>query len=191
MVPLGTFAPDFALTDVVAGRLVRLADFAAKKALGVIFFCNHCPFVKHIQPGLVALGSDTAASKDVAFVAISSNDPATHPDDAPQKLADEAVRVGYRFPVLFDATQQVARAYKAACTPDFYAFDATRRLVYRGQFDGSRPGNDVPVTGRDFRAALDAVVAGLPVPGAQKPSVGCNIKWRPGNEPEDYGTTLV
>jgi peroxiredoxin len=190
MLPLGTPAPDFSLVDVATNRDVRLADFASKRALGVIFFCNHCPFVKHIQAGLVALGRDYEG-KDVALVAVSSNDPGTHPDDAPAKLAAEAARAGYRFPVLFDETQKVAQAYQAACTPDFYLFDAGRKLVYRGQFDDARPGNDAPVTGKDYRAAIDAVLAGRPVPAAQKPSVGCNIKWRPGNEPSYYGSTRV
>lgn len=190
MLPLGTAAPDFALEDVRAKKSVRLADFAAKKALAVIFFCRHCPFVKHVQAGLVQLGKDYEKS-DVALVAISSNDPGTHPDDAPDRLAAEADQAGYRFPVLFDATQKVAQAYQAACTPDFYLFDAARKLVYRGQFDDARPGNAEPVTGRDFRAAIDAVLSGLPAPSAQKPSVGCNIKWRPGNEPAYYGASKV
>ena len=190
MPPLGTAAPDFALEDVRSRKTVRLADFAAKKALGVIFFCRHCPFVKHIQAGLVRLGKDVEA-KDVALVAISSNDPGTHPDDAPELLAAEAEQAGYRFPVLFDATQKVAQAYQAACTPDFYLFDAARTLVYRGQFDDSRPGNSEPIDGKDYRAAIDAVLAGRPAAAPQKPSIGCNIKWKPGNEPPYYGVSKV
>jgi peroxiredoxin len=178
MLPLGTPAPDFELSDTVGGNLVSQADFQAKKVLVVMFICNHCPYVKHVQAELVKLGQDYDAS-DVAIVAISANDPAAYPDDAPKKLGAEARRAGYRFPVLFDETQEVARAYQAACTPDFFVFGPDRRLAYRGQLDASRPGNGLPVTGADLRAAVDAVRAGRPVPPDQKPSVGCNIKWRP------------
>ena len=182
MVPLGTSAPDFALPDTISGRRVELAGFEGKKALLVIFLCNHCPFVIHVREGLVARGRDYE-KRDVAIVAISANDPETHPDDAPDRLGAESKRLGYRFPVLFDESQEVAKAFGAACTPDFFLYDEERRLVYRGQLDGSRPGNDVPVTGSDLRAAIDAVLLGLPVAAKQTPSLGCNIKWRPGNEP--------
>jgi hypothetical protein len=167
MSPLGTAAPDFSLQDTVSGKTVTLASFAGRKALLVIFACNHCPYVKHLQDGLVAL-------------------PGSHPDDAPDRLGAEAKARGYRFPVLFDATQKVAQAYRAACTPDFFVYDAARRLAYRGQFDSSRPGNGRPVTGEDVRSALDAVIAGRPAPSKQQPSVGCNIKWRRGNEPDYF-----
>ena len=182
MLPLGTAAPDFSLTDTVSGKTMTLASFAGKKGLLVIFLCNHCPYVKHLKEGLVQLGKDYE-KKDVAIVAISANDPVGHPEDAPDKLGAEAKALGYRFPVLFDATQKVAQAYQAACTPDFFVYGASRKLAYRGQFDASRPGNGEPVTGADVRAALDAVSAGKAAPSAQKPSLGCNIKWRAGNEP--------
>lgn len=183
MLPLGSSAPTFELPDTVGGRTVRLSDLSRKRGLLVIFLCNHCPYVKHVAEGLAALGQDYEA-KDVAIVAISANDPATHPDDAPEKLGSESKRLGYRFPVLFDESQSVAKAYRAACTPDFFLFGADRKLVYRGQLDASRPGNGIPVTGVDLRAAIDAVLAGKPVAKEQKPSLGCNIKWRAGNEPE-------
>ena len=183
MLPLGTPAPDFSLTDTVSGKTMTLASFAGKKGLLVIFLCNHCPYVKHLKEGLVQLGKDYE-KKDVAIVAISANDPVGHPEDAPEKLGAEAKALGYRFPVLFDDTQKVAQAYRAACTPDFFIFDASRKLAYRGQFDASRPGNGLPVTGADVRAALDAVAAGKAASSSQKPSLGCNIKWRAGNEPE-------
>ncbi len=186
MLELGTMAPDFSLPDTVSGKRMSLKDFDGKKALAVLFICNHCPYVKHIQQGLVALGKDYER-KDIAIVAISANDPAGYPDDAPAKLGAEAKRVGYRFPYLFDETQEVAKAYTAACTPDIFLFDRARKLVYRGQFDESRPESGKPVTGRDLRAAIDAVLAGKAVPGDQKPSIGCNIKWRKGNEPKYFG----
>jgi peroxiredoxin len=185
MLPLGTAAPDFSLPDTVSGRTVSLADFAAKKGFLAIFLCNHCPYVKHIQDGLARFGRDYAA-KDVAIVAISANDPKTHPDDAPEKLGRNARAAGYVFPVLFDESQEVAKDYTAACTPDFFLFDKRRKLAYRGQFDASRPGNDVPVTGADLRAAVDALLSGKPVAKTQKASLGCNIKWRPGNEPDYF-----
>ena len=185
MLPLGTPAPDFALRDSVSGKTVKLADFAQKKALVVMFICNHCPYVQHVREGLAAFGRDYA-SKDVGIVAISANDPETHPGDAPDKLALEAKSAGYRFPYLFDETQSVAKSYTAACTPDFFVFDEQRKLAYRGQLDPSRPGNAVPVTGADLRAAVDALLAGKPVAGTQKPSLGCNIKWRAGNEPRYF-----
>lgn len=182
MLPLGTTAPDFRLPDTT-GKTVTLADFSAAPALVVAFICNHCPFVQHIRSGLAAFARDYQA-RGVAIVAINSNDVANYPDDSPARMAEEVRRAGYPFPYLFDATQQVAQAYRAACTPDFFVFDRERRLAYRGQFDGSRPGNGVPVTGRDLRQALDNLLAGKPVSPDQKPSLGCNIKWKPGNEPD-------
>ena len=182
MLELGTPAPRFELPDP-EGRTVSIDDFAAAPALVVAFICNHCPYVKHIKEGLAAFGRDYAG-RGLAMVAISSNDVASHPDDAPARMAEDAKRFGYAFPYLYDATQEVAKAYRAACTPEFYLFDGDRRLVYRGQFDAARPGNDVPVTGRDLRAAADAALAGRPVDGDQVPSIGCNIKWRPGGEPD-------
>ncbi|MBX9792194.1 MAG: thioredoxin family protein [Pirellulales bacterium] len=186
MLPLGTKAPGFELQDSVSGKLVRLADFDESAALLVMFICNHCPFVKHVADELARLGRDYAA-KGVGVVAISSNDVKTHPDDGPEPMAAEARRRGYTFPYLYDATQEVAKAYRAACTPDFYVFDADRRLVYRGQLDSSRPDSGIPVTGADLRAALDAVLAGKAVAGDQRPSIGCNIKWIAGREPNYFG----
>jgi peroxiredoxin len=182
MLPLGTAAPDFSLKDTVGGKMLTLASVSGKKALLVMFICNHCPYVKHLKPALAQLGKDYAG-KDVAIVGISPNDPVSHPEDAPAKLAADAKASDYTFPVLFDETQKVAQAYKAACTPDFFVFDAARKLAYRGQFDDSRPGNGKPVTGADLRAALDAVLGGKPAASKQQPSIGCNIKWRAGNEP--------
>jgi peroxiredoxin len=185
MIELGTPAPGFALPDT-DGRVVRLEDAAGAPALLVMFLCNHCPFVKHVRDELARLGRDYTA-RGVAIVAISANDPDAYPDDSPERMREEKEQAGYLFPYLFDATQEVAAAYHAACTPDFFLFDGDRRLVYRGQLDDSRPGTGVPVTGRDLRAALDAVLDGRPVPPDQKPSLGCNIKWRPGNEPAWWG----
>lgn len=185
MLPLGTAAPDFSLPDT-AGRTVSLADFKDSPALLVIFMCNHCPYVQHVADGLAKLAKDYQ-DRGVAVVGINSNDTATYPDDSPAKMADEVRQRGYTFPYLFDETQQVAKAYRAACTPDFFLFDSQRKLVYRGQMDNSRPQSGVPVTGQDLRRALDAVLAGAPVPEPQKPSLGCNIKWKPGNEPEYFG----
>jgi peroxiredoxin len=182
MLALGTEAPDFALSDVTTGRAVRRSDFDDRKALLVMFICRHCPYVRHIREGLAELGHQYR-NRDVGIVAISANDPAAYPEDAPASLAEEAREAGYTFPYLFDETQGVAQAYTAACTPDFFLFGADRRLAYRGQFDSSRPRNDVPVTGQDLRTAIDAVLAARPVPQDQRPSVGCTIKWRPGNEP--------
>jgi peroxiredoxin len=177
MLKLGTAAPDFALADIVTGKTVRRDDFSGKKGLLVMFICAHCPYVKHIEKGLAALGRDYAA-QPIGIVAISSNDALTHPADSPAGLKQQAETYGFVFPYLYDETQAIAHAYKAACTPDFFLFDADRRLVYRGQFDSSRPGNGVPVTGQDLRAAFDLVLAGKPVPTAQRPSIGCNIKWK-------------
>jgi peroxiredoxin len=183
MLPLGTFAPDFSLPEPATGKEVSLSDFAGREALLMMFICNHCPYVKHVRGELARLGRDYG-DRGVGIVAICSNDVRTHPEDGPERMAEEARDAGYTFPYLHDATQEVARAYRAACTPDFFVFDAQRRLSYRGQLDDSRPGNGRPVNGADLRAALDAVLAGRPAPGTQKPSAGCNIKWKPGNEPE-------
>ena len=182
MLALGTSAPDFRLLDTT-GKAVSLSDFRGAPALLVMFICNHCPYVKHIRAGLAQLGRDYQA-RGAALVAISANDATNYPDDAPARMKDEARAAGYTFPYLHDATQAVAKAYRAACTPDFFLFDRGRRLVYRGQFDVSRPGNGIPVTGNDLRAALDAVLAGKPPSTLQSPSMGCNIKWKRGNEPE-------
>jgi peroxiredoxin len=177
MLELGTTAPDFSLTDVVTGKTVHRDDFRGSKALLVMFICAHCPYVKHIETGLAALGKDYAG-KPLGLVAISSNDAVTHPADNPAGLKQQAEICGFNFPYLYDETQAVARAYKAACTPDFFLFDGNLRLVYRGQFDSSRPGNGIPITGKDLRAAIDLVLAGKPVPTDQRPSIGCNIKWK-------------
>jgi thiol-disulfide isomerase/thioredoxin len=185
MLDLGVKAPDFTLPDYAPGAngVTRsLSDFADAKALVVMFICNHCPFVKHVQSELARLRADYA-DRGVAFVAISSNDVENYPDDAPPKMTDEAKRADYGFPYLYDESQEVAKAYRAACTPDFFLFDENRGLVYRGQLDDSRPKNGLPVTGADLRAALDAVLQGREAPGDQKPSIGCNIKWKKGNEP--------
>ncbi len=177
MIPLGTAAPDFALPDAVSGNTVRLQDVASGKATVVMFICNHCPFVKHVNAELVRLANDYQA-KGVSFVAINSNDVDNYPDDSPEKMKETAAAEGYPFPYLFDEMQTVAKAYDAACTPDFYVFDGDLKLAYRGQLDDSRPGNDAPVSGADLRAALDALLSGEPVNEHQKPSVGCNIKWK-------------
>ncbi|MCC5830421.1 MAG: thioredoxin family protein [Phycisphaeraceae bacterium] len=181
MLPLGTEAPPFTLKDT-DGRQVSLDDFATSQALLVMFICNHCPFVKHIAPQLATLGKEYQA-KGVGVVAINSNDVEKYPDDSPEKMAEEKKARGYTFPYLLDRTQEVAKAYGAACTPDFYLFDGDRKLVYRGQLDDSRPDSGIPVTGKDLRQAMDALLTGTPVPDEQKPSMGCNIKWKPGNEP--------
>ncbi len=182
MLPLGTPAPAFRLPDT-SGKVVSLADFQDAPALLIIFMCNHCPYVKHIRHELAELAGEYL-SRRVAVVGINSNDAANYPDDSPARMVEEVKHIGYSFPYLYDQTQAVAKAYRAACTPDIYLFDAPRRLVYRGQFDDSRPGNGIPVTGKDLCEALDAVLAGKPVSPNQKPSIGCNIKWKPGNEPE-------
>lgn len=174
---LGTEAPDFALPDVVTGKTVRRDDFRGQKGLLVMFICTHCPYVKHVEKGLAALGMDYDG-EPVSIVAISSNDAKNFPEDSPAGLKRQAETMGFRFPYLYDETQAVARAYKAACTPDIFLFDAGLRLVYRGQFDSSRPGNGVPVTGEDLRAAIDAVIEGKPPLQDQRPSIGCNIKWK-------------
>ena len=180
MLPLGTPAPDFSLPDVATGRAVSLADFSEKNALLVIFLCAHCPFVIHVKAELARLGRDYLG-KSVAIVAITANDIAGYPQDAPKPTAEFARAAGFDFPILFDETQSVAKAYAAACTPDFFLFGPDRRLVYRGQLDDSRPGRGT-ATGTDLRAALDALLSGQPVNPHQRPSIGCNIKWKPGNE---------
>ncbi len=186
MLPLGTKAPAFSLPDVVSGKNVSLSDFADAPALLIVFMCNHCPYVKHVAAGLAELASDYQR-RGLAVVGINSNDVETHADDSPAKMVQEAKVRGYTFPYLFDEAQEVAKAYRAACTPDFYVFDRDRKLAYRGQMDASRPNSGVPVTGQDLRAALDAVLSGKPVAPVQKPSIGCNIKWKPGNEPDYFG----
>ena len=185
MLPLGTTAPDFALTDAVSGNEVRRADHAGKP-LVVAFISNHCPYVKLIRKGLASFGKDMGG-KGVAVLAIGSNDAERYPADGPDAMKREAAEWGYTFAYLHDATQEVAKAYRAACTPDFYLFDADHKLVYRGQFDAARPGGSAQVTGKDLRAAVDAVLAGKAVNDAQTPSIGCNIKWKPGNEPDYFG----
>jgi peroxiredoxin len=186
MLELGTQAPDFALPDVVTDARITLKTFTGKRGLLVMFICQHCPYVKHIKPELAKLGSDYQNS-GLGIVAISSNNVETHPDDTPPKLKEMAVSLGFTFPFCYDADQSVAKAYTAACTPDFFLFDADLKLVYRGQLDDSRPGNDIPVTGQDLRTAIAQVLAGQPVLTEQKPSIGCNIKWKPGNEPAYFG----
>jgi len=186
MLPLGTRVPAFSLPDVRTGATVSDADFGDARGLLVMFLCNHCPYVKHVADQLAALGRDYAES-GLAVVGITSNDVAGYPDDSPEKTKLEAEQRGYTFPYLYDESQEVAKAYRAACTPDFYLFDAERKLVYRGQLDDSRPGNDAPVTGADLRAACDAVLAGEQPSENQKASIGCNIKWKPGNEPDYFG----
>ena len=184
MLPLGTTAPDFKLPDT-NGKIVSPADFKDKAALLVIFMCNHCPYVVHIRDGLAKFARDYAA-KNVGIVGINANDVKNYPADSPARMKDAVTSAGYLFPYLYDETQAVAKAYSAACTPDIFLFDKNRKLVYRGQFDASRPGNDIPVTGKDLRAALDAVLAGQAVSEKQTASIGCNIKWKTGNEPDYF-----
>ena len=186
MLALGTRAPDFLLPDVVSGELIGLQSFAGRKAVLVMFICRHCPFVKYIQLELAKLGQDYAP-QDVGIVAISANDAEKYPDDRPESLKEMALELNFRFPVCYDASQSVAKTYTAACTPDFFLFDAQFALIYRGQLDSSRPGNDLPVDGHDLRAAIDAVLAGNSPDSDQKPSIGCNIKWKAGNAPTYYG----
>jgi peroxiredoxin len=184
MLPLGAAAPDFSLPNI-DGTTVSLSDYQDAPALLVMFICNHCPFVKHVAAELARLGRDYG-ERGVGIVGINSNDVENYADDSPDKMRQEAEQQGYRFPYLYDETQEVAKAYHAACTPDFFLFDDDHRLVYRGQLDASRPGSGIPVTGEDLRAALDTVLAGSPVPTEQRASIGCNIKWKPGNEPEYF-----
>ncbi len=176
MLPLGTEAPDFSLPDVTTGKTVTLRSLPGQRPLLVMFICRHCPFVIHVQEGVAALGRDY--SQQVAIVAISSNDVKNHPGDAPASLKEQAQELGFTFPYLYDESQEVAHAYDAACTPDFFLFDKSRRLVYRGQFDSSRPGNGIAVTGEDLRRAMDALLQGKSLPAEQRPSMGCNIKWK-------------
>lgn len=177
MKELGSALPQFSLPDVVSGRMVSPADYADRKALLVMFICRHCPYVKHVERELARIGRDYA-DRPLGIIAISSNDAVQYPDDAPESLKEQAQQLGFIFPYCFDETQEVARAFQAACTPDFFLYDAERKLVYRGQLDDSRPGNGKPVTGRDLRAAIDAVLEGRPVAADQRPSAGCNIKWK-------------
>jgi peroxiredoxin len=184
MLSLGTHAPDFSLVNV-DGRTVSLSDFEKAPALVVMFICNHCPFVKHLADALAAFGREYQ-SKGAAIVAINSNDASAYPDDSPERMVHEAEDRGYSFPYLYDETQEVAQAYHAACTPDFYVFDKERRLAYRGQFDDSRPQSGIPITGKDLRTAVDAVLAGKKPSQQQRPSLGCNIKWKKGDEPDYF-----
>jgi len=184
MLALGTKAPDFRLPDTT-GKSISLKDLQGARALVVVFMCNHCPYVKHLRSGLAQLARDYLP-RGVAMVGINSNDVANYPADSPAKMAEEAKSAGYLFPYLYDETQAVAKAYRAACTPDVYLFDKDQRLVYRGQLDDSRPSNHMPVTGKDLRAAIEDTLAGKDVSAQQKPSIGCNIKWKPGNEPDYF-----
>ena len=186
MIDLGTEAPDFCLPEPATGKTVCRDDFKGKKGLLVMFISNHCPYVKHIADELARFGREYQ-EKGLGIVAINANDVANYPDDSPEKMVEEVRARGYTFPYLFDESQEVAKAYQAACTPDFFLFDGDFKLVYRGQFDDARPRNDEPVTGKNLRAAADALLAGEPIPEDQKPSLGCNIKWKPGNEPDYYG----
>ncbi len=186
MLELGTKAPNFELLEPATGETVSLQDVSGGRGLLVVFICNHCPFVKHVRHAFADLAKELQG-KAIRVVAINSNDVATNPDDAPEHMVAEAKEIGYSFPYLYDEAQSVAKAYRAACTPDFYLFNAELALFYRGQLDDSRPGNDQPVDGRDLRAAAEALVAGKPAPAEQKPSMGCNIKWKPGNEPDYFG----
>ena len=185
MLPLGTPVPEFSLPDT-EGSVVSRTDFSNAPALLVAFISNHCPYVKHISAALAELGNEYQ-SRGVGVVAIGANDAEAYPDDSPEAMREEKARAGYNFPYLYDASQEVAKAFRAACTPDFFVFDADGKLVYRGQMDGARPRNDEAPSGRDLRAALDAVLGGMPVPPEQLPSLGCNIKWKPGNEPDYFG----
>lgn len=189
MLPLGTIAPDFRLPNI-DGRTMSLDEIATGKGLVVMFICNHCPFVKHVAPELVRLTKDYEA-RGIRFVGISSNDVAAYPADSPEMMKQEAAAQGYTFPYLFDETQQVAQAYRAACTPDFYIFDQNKRLVYRGQLDDSRPGNGKPLNGSDLRGALDQLLSNADLPADQRPSIGCNIKWKPGHEPTYFNPAGV
>ncbi|BAZ38962.1 alkyl hydroperoxide reductase/ thiol specific antioxidant/ Mal allergen [Calothrix sp. NIES-4101] len=186
MLSLGTKALDFNLPDVVTGERISLASFADKEAILVMFICQHCPFVKHIKSELSKLGKDYLHRR-LGIVAISANDAEKYPDDAPAALKKMAIELDLQYPICHDETQDIAKLYTAACTPDFFLFDKQRKLVYRGQLDDSRPSNGLPVTGSDLRAAIDAVLAGKEIVGEQKPSIGCNIKWKPGNEPSYFG----
>ncbi len=186
MLPLGTAAPEFQLSDVVSGETISLTTFADSKALLVMFICQHCPFVKHVQSELAKIGQDYS-QQPLGIVAISANDVVNYPDDSPEKLKQMAKQLKFNFPVCYDESQEVSKSYTAACTPDFFLFDADGKLAYRGQLDDSRPSTDIPVTGKDLRQAIDAVLQDQLIDFEQKPSIGCNIKWKPGNEPEYFG----
>jgi peroxiredoxin len=186
MLELGTRAPDFSLPDVRTGQTVSLAELQGKDALLVLFMCAHCPFVKLVEAEFAAIGRDYQ-SKGLGLVAISANDAENYPDDAPQRLREQAERLGFTFPYLYDESQEAARAYRAACTPDLYLFDRELKLAYRGQLDDARPGNGLPVNGKNLRAAINSVLAGKKVTESQLPATGCNIKWKPGNEPDYFG----
>lgn len=185
MLPLGSKIPDFRVLNVVSEKWLTQDDFSRYRLLLVMFICRHCPYVKHVQDQLILLGLDYAP-REVGMIAISSNDAENYPDDSPASLKEMAQSLKFNFPLAYDETQATAKSFRAACTPEFYLFDDTRRLIYRGQLDGSRPKNDIPVTGSDLRAALDAALSGNPVNGDQKPGIGCNIKWKPGNEPDYF-----
>ncbi len=186
MLALGTAAPEFELQDVVSGETVSLADFGDRQALLLMFICQHCPFVKHVQNELARIGQDYD-QQPLGMVAISANDVANYPQDAPEKLKQMAQELNFNFPVCYDESQEVSKAYTAACTPDFFLFDAASKLAYRGQLDDSRPSTNIPVTGKDLRQAIDTLLQGKTVDFEQKPSIGCNIKWKPGNEPKYFG----
>ena len=186
MLALGTVAPEFQLPDVVSGETISLDTFSDRKALLIMFICQHCPFVKHVQNELSKIGQDYS-QQPLGIVAISANDVANYPDDSPAKLKQMAEELNFNFPICYDESQSVSKAYTAACTPDFFLFDANKKLAYRGQLDDSRPSTDIPVTGQDLRNAIALVLAGKAVDFSQKPSIGCNIKWKPGNEPEYFG----
>ncbi|XLQ12225.1 MAG: thioredoxin family protein [cyanobacterium endosymbiont of Epithemia adnata isolate EadnSB Bon19] len=185
MLALGTKAPNFQLPEVVSGKLISLDTFANKQALLVMVICQHCPFVKHVQNELVKLGEDYV-KQGLGIVAISANDVSNYPDDSPENLKAMAQQLGFNFPICYDESQETTKAYTAACTPDFFLFDSDFKLTYRGQLDDSRPGNDIPVTGKDLRAAIEATLEETPVNNDQKPSLGCSIKWKSGNEPSYY-----
>ena len=182
MLALGTKAPDFELPDVVSGATISLNNFKNQKMLLVMFICRHCPYVQHVKYELARFGKDFA-NTDLGIIAISSNDVKQYPEDAPEKLREMSQELGFTFPFCYDGSQEVAKTYTAACTPDFFLFDQKRELVYRGQLDDSRPDTGIPVTGQDLRTAIDSVLSGIPISGEQKPSIGCNIKWIQGNEP--------
>lgn len=186
MLPLGTSAPSFSLEDVVSGKTVTLDDFRDKKGLLVMFICQHCPFVKHVEDELGKIGQDYVP-QGLSVFAVSANSIETHPQDDPDNMREQVKRANFNFPYAYDSTQAVAKSYTAACTPDFFLFDGALKLAYRGQLDDSRPGNDQPVTGKDLRAAIDQLISGESIPDAQKPSIGCNIKWAPGNAPAYFG----
>ena len=186
MLALGTPAPNFKLPDVTSGNMVSLDDFKGKKALLVMFICRHCPYVQHVEEEIAKIGQDYQ-NKDIGIISISANDINLYPQDSPENLREMAQELNLDFPYLYDKSQEIAKAYTAACTPDFFLFDKDRKLVYRGQLDDSRPGNNLPVTGKDLRDVIDAILEDKPINPNQKPSIGCNIKWKPGNEPDYFG----